>query len=51
MGGSAYRKASTYKGQHGTEISHTYIHVSSGIQTHDPSVRAIKDHTRRFEIK
>jgi len=25
---------------------HTYIHASSGIRTHNPSVRAVQDHMR-----
>jgi hypothetical protein len=40
-GGSARRKASTYT-QNNTNTEQTHIdnHVSSGIRTHDPSVRA-----------
>jgi hypothetical protein len=36
-GGSARRKAATYT------QNNTNIHASSGIQTHDPSVRAGED--------
>jgi hypothetical protein len=42
-GGSARRKAATYT-QDGTntEQTHTDIHASSGVRTHDPSVRGGK---------
>jgi hypothetical protein len=35
--GSARRKAATYTGKHKHRIN-ANIHISSGIQTHDPSV-------------
>lgn len=34
---SAYRKVSTYIGQHNTEEPQTYTHVASGIRTHEQS--------------
>jgi hypothetical protein len=38
--GSAGRNAATYTQiRTNTEQTHTYIHASSGIGTHDPSVR------------
>jgi hypothetical protein len=42
MGGGvlAHLKACTYIGHH-----NTYVHASSGIRTHDPSVRAVLDRT------
>jgi hypothetical protein len=43
-GGSAHRKASAYTGQHDTEMR-TRIFASSGIRTHNPSVRAVQNHT------
>jgi hypothetical protein len=43
-GGSARRKAATYtQNNTNTEQTHTDIHASSGIRTHDPSVRASED--------
>jgi hypothetical protein len=40
--GSAHRKASTYTGRHNTEKrGHTSI-ISSGIRTHEPTVRAVQ---------
>jgi len=46
-GGSAYHKASTYTGQHNTD-KRTYIHTSSGIRTHDPSVQMV--YKTKFKI-
>jgi hypothetical protein len=43
-GGSARRKAATYTQDNTNRIiAHTNIHASSGIRTHDPSVRASED--------
>jgi hypothetical protein len=43
-GGSARRKAATYtQNKTNTEKTHTDIHASSGIGTHDPSFRASED--------
>jgi hypothetical protein len=42
-GGSARRKASTYTQNNTNKINASDTHVSSGNQTHDPSVRASED--------
>jgi hypothetical protein len=43
-GGTARRKAATYTQKNtNTELTHTDIHASSEIRTHDPSVRAGED--------
>jgi hypothetical protein len=39
----ANHKTSPYVGQHNIEEIRTYIHIPSGIQTHDPSVWAVID--------
>jgi hypothetical protein len=43
MGDQPCRKAATYTGQQDTEETRTDIHASSGIRTHDPSVREDED--------
>jgi hypothetical protein len=43
-GGSAHRKAATYKQNNTNRINaHTDIHALSGFRTHEPSVRASED--------
>jgi hypothetical protein len=46
-GGSARRKAASYTGQHKHGISAKNIHASSGIRTHDSSIRAGEDRSKR----
>jgi hypothetical protein len=41
-GGVAHRNSTTYIGQSNKEKSRNNIHVSSGIRTHDPSVRTAR---------
>jgi hypothetical protein len=44
VGGSAGRKAATYiQNNTNKEQTHTDIHASSGIRTHDPIVRVSED--------